>query len=293
MLKTDLLSYDIELNRKQQKAETESIYRARRKLKKQQYVDLHQASVAAEKERLAKKHKDKPEIAKKFQIGFSARRMNRDGSISHLPPEFAKILSGCQEFISNPKRFPALYAWGGAGINNVQCRRLIARVLACILPNTDLIGGRIGNVTESGMKTISWHEIEEEYVLRFGEYVAPKSFAKALKCLKRAGYLHTERINVNVNAAEGEVRSAPAYKQFTERFFADLKVVRYKEVVKDIIASRKRNEKRGLNYAWLTFREIASKIQDVYNATKLNQHAEQTATVFHAYNPALPSITPH
>lgn len=62
--------------------------------------------------------------------------------------------------------------------------------------------------------------------------------------LKRAGYLYSERINVCVDMKEGTIRSAPAYKQFTERFFSDLKVVRYNNICSLIVASRKRQEKK-------------------------------------------------
>ncbi|CAK2101526.1 hypothetical protein VCRA2121O65_820002 [Vibrio crassostreae] len=75
-------------------------------------------------------------------------------------------------------------------MNNVQCRTLIAKVLACTLPNTDLIGGRIGLPTEAGLKTISYDQLQEDYALRFGEFISPKSFAKAVKYLKRTNSLH-------------------------------------------------------------------------------------------------------
>ncbi|TOM93729.1 hypothetical protein CGH67_27605, partial [Vibrio parahaemolyticus] len=189
---------------KVQKAATEAAYRARRKARKHELVELHKAVVAAEN---AKKPKTP------FLIAFRSRRLRRDGIVETLPQEFARILKACEELITNKKRFPALYAWGGDGVNNIQCRTNIARVLACILVNTDLIGGRIGEPTEAGIKTISWDQVQEDYALRFGEFIAPKSFAKALKYLRRAGYLHCERINVNVDEEEGAVRSAPAYKQ--------------------------------------------------------------------------------
>ncbi|WP_045394986.1 hypothetical protein [Vibrio rotiferianus] len=269
--------------RQAQKAATEAAYRARRKARKLELVELHKAVVTAENDK-------KPKAT--FKIGFRSRRLRRDGKVENLPQEFARILKGCEEFIDNPKRFPALFAWGGDGINNIQCRRLIAKVLACILPNTDLIGGRIGEPTESGIKTISWDQIQEDYALRFGEFIAPKSFTKALTYLKRAGYLRCERINVNVDLAEGAIRSAPAYKQLSERFFSDLKVVRYSNIVELILATRKRQESKGLKFKWLSFREIAKKVQEIYNATQLDAIAESVATVFQAHS-ASPSYTPH
>ncbi|ANC00471.1 hypothetical protein [Vibrio parahaemolyticus] len=267
----------------QQKAATEAAYRARRKARKFELVALHKAAVAAEN---AKKPKTP------FVIAFRSRRLRRDGVIETLPQEFARILKACEELITNKKRFPALYAWGGDGVNNIQCRTNIARVLACILVNTDLIGGRIGEPTEAGIQTISWDQVQEDYALRFGEFIAPKSFAKALKYLRRAGYLHCERINVNVNEKEGTVRSAPAYKQLTERFFADLKVVRYPNIVELILATRKRQESKGLHFKWLSFRNIAKQVQEIYNGKKLDGYAEATASVFQAFSPSL-AFTPH
>ncbi len=271
------------LTQAQQKAATEAAYRARRKARKHELVELHKAVVAAEN---AKKPKTP------FQIAFRSRRLRRDGIVETLPQEFARILKACEELITNKKRFPALYAWGGDGVNNIQCRTNIARVLACILVNTDLIGGRIGEPTEAGIKTISWDQVQEDYALRFGEYIAPKSFAKALKYLRRAGYLHCERINVNVDKEEGAVRSAPAYKQLTERFFSDLKVVRYPNIVELILATRKRQESKGLCFKWLSFRDIAKKVQEIYNGKKLDSYAEATASIFQSFSPA-PAFSPH
>ncbi len=268
---------------KAQKAATEAAYRARRKARKLELVELHKAVVATENSK-------KPKTP--FKIDFRSRRLRRDGKVETLPQEFARILKACEEFIDNPRRLSALHAWGGDAVNNIQCRRLIAKVLACILPNTDLIGGRIGEPTEAGMKTLSWDQVQEDYALRFGEFIAPKSFAKALKYLKRAGYLRSERINVNVDLAEGTIRSAPAYKQLSERFFSDLKVVRYSNIVELILATRKRQEQKGLRFKWLSFREIASTVQDIYNASKLNTIADSVATVFNAYSPT-PHTSPH
>ncbi|HAS6641073.1 TPA: hypothetical protein I7263_23240, partial [Vibrio parahaemolyticus] len=112
------------LTQAQQKAATEAAYRARRKARKHELVELHKAVVAAEN---AKKPKTP------FLIAFRSRRLRRDGVVETLPQEFARILKACEELITNKKRFPALYAWGGDGVNNIQCRTNIARVLACIL----------------------------------------------------------------------------------------------------------------------------------------------------------------
>ncbi|CAK2037556.1 hypothetical protein VCRA2121O68_800002 [Vibrio crassostreae] len=44
--------------------------------------------------------------------------------------------------------------------------------------------------TEAGLKTISYDQLQEDYALRFGEFISPKSFAKAVKYLKRTNSLH-------------------------------------------------------------------------------------------------------
>ncbi|AUW07655.1 hypothetical protein [Vibrio campbellii] len=264
------------------KAEYDKAYRAKRKARKHELIELHQEVMTAQQEQVPN-----------FTIGFSCRRLLRSGEVVNLPHEYAFILKGCQEFIDNPQRFPALFAWGGAAVNNIQCRTLIAKVLACILPNTDLIGGRIGLPTEAGLKTISYDQLQEDYSLRWGEYIAPKSFAKVMKYLKRANYLCSERINVCVDDAEGTVRSAAAYKQLTEAFFKDLKVVRYKEICALIIASRKRMEDKGLRFEWLNYRTIASGIQEIFNATRFNRYADKVMSLFTSSELVQPASSPH
>ncbi|WP_150137763.1 hypothetical protein [Candidatus Enterovibrio escicola] len=261
------------------KPEYDKAYRAKRKARKHVLIALFQEAIALQHE-----------TNKNFTIGFSCRRLLRSGEVVKLPHEYAFILKACQEFIDNPQRFPALFAWGGAAVNNIQCRTLISKVLACILPNTDLIGGRIGFPTVAGLKTISYDQLQEDYVLRWGEYISPKSFGKVMKYLKRAAYLHTERIQVCVDDTEGTVRSAAAYKQFSEVFFQDLKVVRYKEICALIIASRKRMENKGLHFDWLSFRAIASGMQRIYNASRFNDYANTVTCLFTAYLPS--QLTP-
>ncbi|MCE7565670.1 hypothetical protein LZS85_06090 [Aliivibrio fischeri] len=263
-------------SKNQMKKEYDAEYRAKRKRRKFELIELHHSIVEAE-------NKKRPKTPFKFE--FRSRRLFRSGRWEVLPPEYARILKSFEEFIDNPNRFPALNAWGGEGMNNTQSRRLVANVLACIIVNTDLIGGRIGLPTEAGLKTVSYDFLQEDYALRFGRYISPKSFAKAVSYLKRAGYLYSERINVCVDIKEGTIRSAPAYKQFTERFFSDLKVVRYNNICSLIVASRKRQEKKGLCFSWITFRTISSGIQEVFNVQKLNQFAETVKIVFEAYYP--------
>ncbi|EGU42462.1 hypothetical protein [Vibrio scophthalmi] len=264
------------------KPEYDKAYRAKRKARKHELIELFQETITVQQE-----------TNQNFTIGFSCRRLLRSGEVVNLPHEYAFILKACQEFIDNPQRFPALFAWGGAAVNNIQCRTLISKTLACILPNTDLIGGRIGLPTLAGLKTISYDQLQEDYVLRWGEYISPKSFAKVMKYLKRANYLKTERINVCVDDVEGTVRSAAAYKQFSEGFFQDLKVVRYKEICALIIASRKRMEKKGLRFEWLSFRTIASGVQDIFNATRLNDYANKVTSLFGGYEPSQFTPAPH
>lgn len=261
------------------KSQNEAQFRAKRKARCKALVELHHEVVAAEN---AKSPKIRISRNAVFSVGFKAYRILRNREVELLPCEFGPILKSCEELVENKKRFPALYAWCDE-INNRQCRELVARVLATILANTDFVGGRIGDPSQSGIKTISWHQIQEDHALRFGRYLSPKSCSKAVTLLRKAGYLHTESIRVNVDSLEREVRSAAGYKQFTERFFSDLKVVRYSNIAKSILATRKRNEQKGFKYAWLEFREIAAQVQERYIAAKLNKYADMTAQVFCSY----------
>ncbi len=263
------------------KAQYDKEYRAKRKARKRELIELHLNVVAREQE-----------TNPNFVFGFSKRRLLRSGEWVELPHEYAFILKGCEEFITNPQRFPALFAWGGAAVNNIQCRTLIAKVLACILPNTDLIGGRVGLPTEAGLKTISYDQLQEDYALRFGEFIAPKSFAKVMKYLRRASYIHTERINVCVNAEEGTVRSAAGYKQFSAKFFKELKVTMHKAICELIIASRERSQKKGLRFEWLSYRAIASGLQEIFNASKLNKSATLVSNWFASQQSQL-ALSPH
>lgn len=260
------------------KSSYDAEYRRKRKDRKRELIELHHRVVAEENARNPKTP---------FEIGLKSRRLLRNGKVETLPPEYGRIFKAFEEFITNPNRFPSLNAWGGEAINNVQSRTLIAKGLACMLPNTDLIGGRVGLPTEAGLKPISYDQLQEEYALRFGEYISPKSFAKVMKYLQRAGYYHSERINVCVDQDEGTIRSAPSYKQFTIRFFNDLKVVRYANISELILATRKRQTKKGLNFHWLSFRKIASGIQEIFNASTLNTYAQATSAFFSEYQPDL------
>ncbi|EJB8449500.1 hypothetical protein [Vibrio parahaemolyticus] len=263
------------------KAQYDKEYRAKRKSRKHELIALHHEVVSREQE-------NNPN----FSFGFSKRRLLRSGEWVDLPHEYAFILKGCEEFITNPQRFPGLFAWGGAAINNIQCRTLIAKVLACILPNTDLIGGRVGLPTEAGLSTISYDQLQEDYALRWGEYIAPKSFAKVMKYLRRASYMYTERINVCVDDENGTVRSAAGYKQFTAKFFNDLKVTTRKNICDLIIASRERAIKKGLRFEWLNFRTIAAGIQEIFNASRLNEYTSVTSSWLSSHQGQLP-LSPH
>ncbi|EGQ8102293.1 hypothetical protein GA069_14945 [Vibrio parahaemolyticus] len=263
------------------KAQYDKEYRAKRKSRKHELIALHHEVVSREQE-------NNPN----FSFGFSKRRLLRSGEWVDLPHEYAFILKGCEEFITNPQRFPSLFAWGGAAINNIQCRTLIAKVLACILPNTDLIGGRVGLPTEAGLSTISYDQLQEDYALRWGEYIAPKSFAKVMKYLRRASYMYTERINVCVDDENGTVRSAAGYKQFTAKFFNDLKVTTRKNICDLIIASRERATKKGLRFEWLNFRTIAAGIQEIFNASRLNEYTSVTSSWLSSHQGQLP-LSPH
>ena len=264
------------------KSQRDSEYRAKRKARKHELIELHDSVVIREQE-------ENPN----FVIGFTNRRLLRSGECVDLPHEFAFILKGCEEYIENPQRFPSLFAWGGAAVNNIQCRRLIARVLACILPNTDLIGGRIGLPTEAGMKPVSYDQLQEDYALRWGEFISSKSFGKVIKYLKRASYLTTERINVCVSKEDGTVRSAAAYKQFSAGFFKDLKVTCYSNISKLIMATRARMEKKGFRFSWLSYRSIAAGIQEIFNATRLNESAAFMSSLFTGHQTEQLNLSPH
>ncbi len=97
----------------QTKAQYNKEYRAKRKERKHELIELYR-SVQAK--------------LQSFIIGFTCRRLLRSGEVKNLPHEYAFILKACEEFIDNPQRFPSLFACGGEGINNVQCRTLIAKV---------------------------------------------------------------------------------------------------------------------------------------------------------------------
>ena len=101
------------------KPEYDKAYRAKRKARKHELIELFQEVSVAQQE-----------TNQNFTIGFSCRRLLRSGEVVNLPHEYAFILKACQEFIDNPQRFPALFAWGGAAVNNIQCRTLISKTLA-------------------------------------------------------------------------------------------------------------------------------------------------------------------
>jgi len=79
------------------------------------------------------------------------------------------------------------------------------------------------------------------------------------------------------------VRSAAAFKQFTERFFSDLKVVRYSNICQMIIATRERQKKKGLRFFWVARRLLMEGVQQIFNASTLDDYADTTSTVFSAY----------
>lgn len=260
-------------------------YRRKRKVAKNNLVEKYEAGLA----KLIKKEK----YDKSYTLGFGAFRINRSGGYSKLPPEFGPILKACEEFIDNPRRFPALHALGGTAINNRQCRVLIARVLAVILPRTDLIGGRIGETTKANFNPISYDYLQEDFVLRWGKAISPSSFDKAIKYLRVAGYITIEQIKVGVDEASGIVRSGAAYKQFTEAFFSDLKVVRYENIALMILATRARYENLGYSFKWAHFRTIAKKVKEIYNTYGLEKMAYETKELFLRQGAPAPHASPH
>ena len=122
---------------------------------------------------------------------------------------------------------------GGEAVNNVQCRTLIAKVLACILSNIDLIGGRIGLPTEAGLKPSATTNFKQ--IVLWGVY-----FAEVL-CesdeVSKARQRFSQRADQRMCRPRRR-NSAPVYKQFTPRFFNDLKVVRYVNISDLILVTR-------------------------------------------------------
>jgi hypothetical protein len=206
------------------------------------------------------------------EIGFLARRCTEKGKIYKLPKEFAFILKACEEFIHNPNRFPSLNAFGGFGMKRKDARTNVARVLAVLLSRTNLIEGRIGVTTQNGVEPISENQLMKEYILRFGKNIEPSQFSKAVRYLKDAGYLNYSEIKVGVERdGEKVIRSAPSYKQFTEKFFQELQITQYTEVAESIIDSRIRDSKKGLAFIWIPFTRMAGRLQRYVNAEKLNK----------------------
>ncbi|NOI26482.1 hypothetical protein [Vibrio mediterranei] len=264
---------DSSLTKAQQRKIYDADYRAKRKARKRELVVLYNTIANAAESK-------KP--GSRFDIRFKAKRINRKGECKNLPYEYAYVLKACEEFITNPKRFGTLYRCGGQAIKNIQCRKLIAKTLAVLLPHTDLIGGRIGEATHDHFDTISYDYLQEEVALRFGEYISPRSFAKAIKYLENAGYLVAERVNVCIDATEGSFRSAASFKQFTEAFFSDLKVLRYPNINELIRATRERKIKEGFSFEWISSQRIRNRVCEIFNATKLNELANRVGQVFMA-----------
>ncbi len=78
-------------------------YRAKRKNRKHELIELHRTVVADE-------NKKKPKSP--FKFDFRSRRLLRSGKWETLPPEYARILKSCEEFIDNAKPFPGTECLG-------------------------------------------------------------------------------------------------------------------------------------------------------------------------------------
>lgn len=205
-------------------------------------------------------------------VGFRAFRVKADGDVVNMPLEYNQILSACEHLIDNKQRFPELLERGGFGINRKDTRRNIARVLAVLLARCQLLEGRISETpTSEGLRTISQSTLIGDYILRFGEYIAPSSFSTAFNYLIRAGYIETKNVVVQVQKGnELVLRSAAAYKMFTGSFFRDLKVTAYPNVAKNIIRTRKKDIKKGFSFAWKSIERLTQGFAKCIEGIALN-----------------------
>ncbi|MDC5870213.1 hypothetical protein OPW39_15505 [Vibrio europaeus] len=206
--------------------------------------------------------------SEKVKVGFSNKRIKRNGDLVDMPPEFAIVLKSCEEFIENKDRFPGLRDFGGFAMNRKDSRRRTAEVMAVLLARTELIEGRTGVPTKSGMDTVSDHTLMEDYALRFGKTISPSSFQTCINRLKRAGYHRREHITAAVANQEAvmQIRSAASYKQWTPDFFKDLNVTSYKEVSDFIQLTRNRQIKQGYIFKWKTFISLVKGIAATHMA---------------------------
>lgn len=216
-------------------------------------------------------------------VGFRAFRVTNKGTVVNMPAEYHQILNACEHLIDNKNRFQNLAELGGFGINRVDTRRNIARVLAVLLSRCQLLEGRISaKPTAQGLSTISQSELIGDYILRFGQYIAPSSFSTAFNYLVRAGYIETKNVVVRVQKGDEIVlRSAAAYKMFTGRFFKDLKVTAYPNVSKEIIKTRREDIKKGLSFAWKSVERLTQGFAKAIEGIALNNRTVPPVDLHH------------
>ncbi len=58
---------------------------------------------------------------------------------------------------------------------------------------------------------------------------------------------------------------------------------KYKNICQLIIATRERATKQGLRFEWLNFRTIAAGIQEIFNASRLNEYTGNTSSWLSSY----------
>ncbi|MBD1576941.1 hypothetical protein HC723_10925 [Vibrio sp. S11_S32] len=255
----------------------QSEYKARQKARRLTFIQIFEdASVALEEERAAKaKAKGYAHSPLKTALGWTARKIGLDGSITQLPPYMNKIFSACRELIDNPYRFRTLCLWGGAGIYRRDTRKNLAKVMVVLLARCDLTDGRIGVPSKNGMDTISHHELMNDYVLRWGEMIEESKWHRYVKFLSNAGFITTLPINISINDETGqgsEIRAIAAYKQFSTAFFTELRVPHFKNVATEIYQNRLNAENKGYRFDWIPFRMLANRLVTCLNATLCNQH---------------------
>ncbi|ENN6469977.1 hypothetical protein AB9X29_003778 [Vibrio vulnificus] len=274
-------------------------YRKERKEEKRQWLDFYEHHIERYLENLPPRKAKKSVAVRSFDatryaIGFNPLIMNRKtGEVNKMPPEFALIFKACEELIDNKRRFPSLYEHGGEAMNNRKVRILMAKVLAVMLSNADFYHGRVGMPTAAGMDTISYDYLMQNYVLRWGEIISPKTMGKCVKRLELSGLLYTKPVYVQIDTESEkkyqdnatynneertyEVRSAASYKQFTMQFIQELKVTLYKNVMSMLKKTRDSKLAKGLSFDWIGYKTLGDKLRKALDAYRLNDVTKQLA----------------
>lgn len=258
-----------------------TVYRRSRREKRKELLDVYKEVISGSK-------------LKDSGLGFQCFRIDEiTKEVYRLPTEFAYLFKACEEFIDNPHRFPSLLAYGGHGITRRDIREKVARVMCVLLARTQVIEGHIGRTTPGGIRPVSYYSLVNDYVLRFGEWIEESSFHVFKEYLVRAGFLMCQDVTARISSGfESVIRSAAAYKQFTNEFFRELKVTTYKDVANFVLKTREREYKKGLRFKWISFLQLIDELAKAVNAIKLND-ALPVAFHDHVFSSQRPSGPPH